>query len=98
MILAVRASLSSSLSPLLPSTPFDLSSAIPVLPSFRFAENRSVPTGNREGSFFGGFDLFTDTLKSYEGLDVVQHELIDNAVSYIEGEIHTNAWRRSGRY
>ncbi len=38
-----------------------------------------------------GSALFTDALKSYEGLDEFQHEVIDHAVSYVEGEVHTNS-------
>ena len=34
--------------------------------------------------------LFTDALKSYEGLDEFQHEVVDHAVEYVRGEVHTN--------
>ena len=37
-----------------------------------------------------GSALFTDALKSYEGLNDFQHEVIDHAISYVEGEVHTN--------
>lgn len=37
-----------------------------------------------------GSAIFTDALKSYEGLDEFQHEVIDHAVAYVEGEVHTN--------
>ncbi len=37
-----------------------------------------------------GSALFTDALKSYEGLNEFQHEVIDHAISYVEGEVHTN--------
>jgi transposase-like protein len=37
-----------------------------------------------------GSALFTDALKSYEGLDEFQHEVIDHAVEYVRGEVHTN--------
>ncbi len=37
-----------------------------------------------------GSAFFTDSLKSYEGLDEFQHEVVDHAVSYVEGEVHTN--------
>src|SRR6266849_6654975 len=37
-----------------------------------------------------GSAIFTDALKSYEGLDEFQHEVIDHAVAYVDGEIHTN--------
>src|ERR1017187_7844386 len=34
--------------------------------------------------------IFTDALKSYEGLSEFQHEVIDHAVAYVDGDIHTN--------
>lgn len=37
-----------------------------------------------------GSAIFTDALKSYDGLDEFQHEVIDHAVAYVDGEIHTN--------
>ena len=37
-----------------------------------------------------GSALFTDALKSYEGLDEFQHEVVDHAVAYVNGECHTN--------
>jgi transposase-like protein len=37
-----------------------------------------------------GSAIFTDALKSYEGLDDFQHQVIDHAVEYVNGEIHTN--------
>jgi len=37
-----------------------------------------------------GSAIFTDALKSYDGLDEFQHEVIDHAVAYVNGEIHTN--------
>ena len=37
-----------------------------------------------------GSALFTDALKSYEGLNELQHEVIDHAISYVEGGVHTN--------
>ena len=37
-----------------------------------------------------GSAVFTDALKSYEGLDNFQHEVIDHAVEYVIGEVHTN--------
>jgi transposase-like protein len=38
-----------------------------------------------------GIVVYTDALKSYEGLDAMYvHEQIDHAVSYVEGEVHTN--------
>jgi transposase-like protein len=37
-----------------------------------------------------GSAIFTDALKSYEGLGDFQHEVIDHAVEYVRGECHTN--------
>src|ERR1700694_318456 len=37
-----------------------------------------------------GSAIFTDALKSYEGLDEFQHEVIDHAVENVRGEVHTN--------
>src|SRR5229473_1451700 len=37
-----------------------------------------------------GSALYTDALKSYEGLGEFEHQVIDHAVSYVEGNIHTN--------
>jgi len=37
-----------------------------------------------------GSALFTDSLKSYEGLSEFQHQVIDHATAYVEGEVHTN--------
>jgi transposase-like protein len=54
-----------------------------------------------------GSALFTDALKSYEGQGEFQHEVIDHAVEYVRGEVHTdgleNFWsllkrRINGRY
>ena len=38
-----------------------------------------------------GSALFTDALKSYDGLDEFQHEVVDHAVEYVRGEVHTNS-------
>ncbi len=37
-----------------------------------------------------GSAVFTDALRSYEGLDEFQHEVVDHAVEYVRGEVHTN--------
>lgn len=37
-----------------------------------------------------GSELFSDALKSYDGLDDFQHQVIDHAVAYVDGNIHTN--------
>jgi transposase-like protein len=37
-----------------------------------------------------GSALYTDALKSYEGLSEFQHEVVDHAVEYVRGKVHTN--------
>src|SRR6266852_4865633 len=37
-----------------------------------------------------GSELFSDALKSYDGLDEFQHQVIDHAESYVNGNVHTN--------
>ena len=37
-----------------------------------------------------GSALFTDALKSYEGLTEFEHGVIDHAEKYVDGKIHTN--------
>jgi transposase-like protein len=37
-----------------------------------------------------GSAIYTDALKSYEGLDEFQHEVVDHAVQYVDGKVHTN--------
>ncbi len=37
-----------------------------------------------------GSALYTDALKSYEGLNEFEHQVIDHAVAYVDGKIHTN--------
>jgi len=37
-----------------------------------------------------GSAVFTDALASYDGLDEFQHEVVDHAVEYVRGEVHTN--------
>lgn len=37
-----------------------------------------------------GSALYTDALKSYEGLDEFEHQVVDHAVRYVDGKIHTN--------
>jgi transposase-like protein len=37
-----------------------------------------------------GAALYTDALKSYDGLDEFQHKVIDHAVAYADGQVHTN--------
>ena len=37
-----------------------------------------------------GSSLYTDALKSYDGLNEFEHGVIDHAVKYVDGKIHTN--------
>lgn len=37
-----------------------------------------------------GSNLYTDSLKSYEGLDEYVHEFIDHAEAYVRDNVHTN--------
>jgi len=37
-----------------------------------------------------GAALYTDALKSYEGLSEFEHQVIDHAVAYVDGKVHTN--------
>jgi len=37
-----------------------------------------------------GSELFTDALKSYDGLNEFQHQVIDHAEAYVNGQVHTN--------
>lgn len=37
-----------------------------------------------------GSALYTDDLKSYEGMDEFEHGVVDHAVRYVDGKIHTN--------
>jgi transposase-like protein len=37
-----------------------------------------------------GSNLYSDALKSYEGLDEFSHRVIDHAECYVDGQIHTN--------
>ena len=37
-----------------------------------------------------GSAIYTDALKSYEGLDEFEHEVVDHAVEYVRDQVHTN--------
>ena len=37
-----------------------------------------------------GSAIFTDALQSYSGLNEFQNEVVDHAVEYVRGEVHTN--------
>jgi transposase-like protein len=37
-----------------------------------------------------GSAIYTDSLKSYDGMDEFKHEVVDHAVEYVKGTCHTN--------
>jgi transposase-like protein len=37
-----------------------------------------------------GSALYTDALRSYDGLNEYEHQVVDHAVQYVDGKIHTN--------
>ena len=37
-----------------------------------------------------GAELYTDALKSYDGLDEYTHRVINHAEAYVDGTVHTN--------
>jgi transposase-like protein len=37
-----------------------------------------------------GSNVYSDALKSYDGLDEFTHQVIDHAVAYVDGNVHTN--------
>jgi transposase-like protein len=37
-----------------------------------------------------GSELYTDALRSYDGLDEYAHKVIDHAEAYVDGNVHTN--------
>lgn len=52
---------------------------------------RSTVQPNVRANVKEGSEVFTDALLSYEGLsDAYAHSVIDHAVSYVDGKIHTN--------
>src|ERR1035441_7493795 len=53
------------------------------------AKKKTLQSEIRE-HVLAGSAVFTDALKSYEGLDEFQHEVVDHAVEYVRGEVHTN--------
>jgi len=38
-----------------------------------------------------GSELFSDALKSYDGLDEFAHQVVDHAEEYVRGNVHTNS-------
>lgn len=67
---------------------------VTVVPTRRKGD---VQAHAREHSLAGSA-LFIDALKSYEGLNEFQHEVVDHAVEYVRGKVYTTimAWRSSG--
>ena len=52
---------------------------------------RSTVQPNVHNNVMGGSEVFTDALLSYVGLeDKYVHNVIDHAVAYVDGKIHTN--------
>ncbi len=37
-----------------------------------------------------GSAIYTDALKSYDGLTEFEHQVIDHAIAYVDGKVHTN--------
>jgi transposase-like protein len=54
--------------------------------------NRKRPTLQKEvrKHVKAGSALYTDQLESYRGLDEFQHQVVDHAERYVDGQIHTN--------
>lgn len=50
---------------------------------------KTVQTEIRE-NVEAGTQVYTDALKSYEGLDEYFHGVIDHAEAYVDGNVHTN--------
>jgi hypothetical protein len=52
---------------------------------------KSVVQNNGREYVLKGSQVFTDSLQSYKGLrDEYNHQVIDHAVQYVDGKIHTN--------
>jgi transposase-like protein len=58
----------------------------------RKAELQALVRDNVEA----GSNLYSDALKSYDGLDEFQHQVVDHAVEHVNGNVHTsgleNVW------
>jgi len=63
-------------------------------------KNKTLRSEVRE-QVLAGSALFTDALKSYEGLNEFQHEMSDHGLEYVRGEVHTtgleNFWSLAKR-
>jgi len=65
----------------------------------RGGEVRAMPVPSRKKQVLqsevrkhveAGSALYTDALQSYNGLNEFEHQVIDHAVAYVDGQIHTN--------
>jgi transposase-like protein len=59
---------------------------VKVVPNRR---KRTLQTEVRQ-NVKAGSEVFTDALKSYDGLDEYVHQVIDHAEKYVDGKVHTN--------
>jgi hypothetical protein len=57
-----------------------------VVPTRRKKDVQALVRENVEA----GSNVYTDALKSYEGLSEFTHHVIDHAEAYVDGQIHTN--------
>ena len=57
-----------------------------VMKTRRKADLHELVRGNVEA----GSSVYTDALKSYEGLDEYTHQVVDHAEKYVDGVVHTN--------
>ena len=64
----------------------------------KIVENPKKKTLQKElrDHVLAGSAIFTDALASYQGLDEFQHEVIDHAIAYVNGEVHTNGLENFG--
>jgi transposase-like protein len=51
---------------------------------------KSALQGEIRANVTPGCELYTDALKSYDGLDEYAHKVIDHAEAYVDGKVHTN--------
>jgi transposase-like protein len=57
-----------------------------VVPNYkRVTLHRHIRENVKEGS-----ELFTDAMESYNGMDEYTHDIVDHAVAYVKGRVHTN--------
>ena len=52
---------------------------------------KEIPSSPHPGTRRTGAEVFTDALKSYDGLNPEYvHQVVDHAVEYVKGHVHTN--------